>query len=103
MKNGTANLNPQAVARDVPSSPFNLFGQSGAPQSLILGLLLLAVTINYIDRGSRSVAAPSMAREFSLSDAQRGWLFSAFFWTYSLCQIGAGWLADRFNAKWVYA
>jgi MFS family permease len=70
---------------------------------MILALLLAAVTINYLDRGSLSVAAPTMAREFSLSDAERGWLFSAFFWTYSLCQIGAGWMADRYPVKWVYA
>ena len=47
---------------------------------LILALLLSAVTINYIDRGSLSVAAPAMTREFSLSPGQLGWLFSAFFW-----------------------
>lgn len=69
----------------------------------ILFLLLAAVTINYIDRGSLSVAAPSIAREFALSDSQRGWLLSAFFWTYSLCQIPAGWMADRYPVKWVYA
>jgi MFS family permease len=73
------------------------------PPWLILALLLSAVTINYIDRGSLSVAAPSMAHEFALSEAQRGWLFSAFFWTYSFSQIAAGVLADRYGVKYVYA
>jgi MFS family permease len=70
---------------------------------LILVLLLSAVTINYIDRGSLSVAAPTMAREFRLSPTQMGWLFSAFFWSYAILQLLAGWLVDRFNAKWIYA
>jgi len=48
------------------------------------------------------VAAPAMTREFALNPSQLGWLLSAFFWTYALLQIGAGWLVDRFSAKWVY-
>ena len=30
-------------------------------------------------------------------------LLSAFFWTYALMQIPAGWLVDRFDVKWVFA
>ena len=71
--------------------------------AVILGLLVLAVTINYIDRGSVSVAKPDVAREFGLDDAQMGWLFSAFFWSYSVCHLAAGWLVDRYDVKWVYA
>jgi MFS family permease len=68
----------------------------------IVALLLSGVTINYIDRGSLSVAAPAMTREFGLTPTQLGWLLSAFFWTYAFLQIGAGWLVDRFSAKWIY-
>ena len=32
-----------------------------------------------------------------------GLLFSAFFWSYALCQLAAGWLVDRYDVKWVYA
>jgi ACS family D-galactonate transporter-like MFS transporter len=69
----------------------------------LVALLSLSVFINYVDRGNLSVAAPVLTRELSLSPAQLGLLFSAFFWTYSLCQIPAGWLADRVNLKLLYA
>jgi MFS family permease len=70
---------------------------------VLLALLVLAVGINYIDRGSLSVAKTDLSREFRLDSAQMGLLFSAFFWSYALCQLAAGWLVDRFDVKWVYA
>jgi ACS family D-galactonate transporter-like MFS transporter len=69
----------------------------------LVGLLSLSVFINYVDRGNLSVAAPVLGPELSLSPAKLGLLFSAFFWTYSLCQIPAGWLVDRFSVKRLYA
>ncbi len=70
---------------------------------LLLGLLVLSILINYIDRGALSVAVPSMESELSLTPTQKGLLLSAFFWTYALMQIPAGWLVDRLDVKWVYA
>jgi MFS transporter, ACS family, D-galactonate transporter len=69
----------------------------------LVGLLSVSVFINYVDRGNLSVAAPVLGRELSLSPAQLGVLFSAFFWTYALFQIPAGWLVDRFGANRLYA
>ncbi len=70
---------------------------------VILTLLVLAVTINYIDRGSLSVAKTDVAKDFGLDDVQMGWLFSAFSASYALCHLAAGWLVDRYDVKWVYA
>lgn len=69
----------------------------------IVVLLLLSVGINYIDRGSLSVAAPVLTKEFSLSAEQTGLLLSAFFWSYAVFQLVSGWLVDRYDVKWVYA
>jgi MFS family permease len=69
----------------------------------IIGLLLLSVCINYVDRGSLSVAAPILSKEFSLSPSKLGYLLSAFFWSYTACQLVVGWLVDRHDVKWVYA
>jgi MFS family permease len=69
----------------------------------MVGLLSLSVLINYVDRGNLSVAAPVLALELSLSPAQLGLLFSAFFWTYAIGQIPAGLLADRFSVNRLYA
>lgn len=65
----------------------------------ILVLLVIAVGINYIDRGALSVSAPLLAHELALSPARLGLLFSAFFWSYSLLQPVAGYLIDRYDAK----
>lgn len=69
----------------------------------LLALLSFSVLINYLDRSNLSAAAPLLAKELNLRDFQLGVLFSAFFWTYALCQILAGWLVDRFSVVNVYA
>lgn len=67
-------------------------------QRVILALLVASIFLNYVDRGSLSIAAPLLEKELSLSPLQLGHLLGAFFWTYALCQLFglAGWLADRF-------
>lgn len=62
-------------------------------------LLLILVTVNYIDRGSISVAMPLIKEEFGLTAEMIGLLSSAFFWTYALMQIPVGWLIDRLGAR----
>lgn len=69
---------------------------------LTIALLFFAAAINYIDRGSLSVAAPSLINEFSLSPVQMGFLLSAFFWTYTAFQLLAGWMVDRYPITWVF-
>ena len=68
----------------------------------VIGLLFLSACINYIDRGSLSLAAPALSAELDLSPIQVGVLLSAFFWTYALCQTFAGLLIDRFPVRWVF-
>ncbi|MBX9603182.1 MAG: MFS transporter [Bryobacteraceae bacterium] len=71
----------------------------------IVWLLCLGVLIAYIDRTNLSVALAT--REFrealQLSDAERGALNSAFFWSYALLQVPAGMVVDRFGVKWPFA
>lgn len=71
----------------------------------IVVLLCLGMVIAYIDRTSLSIAiaTPEFRGFFSLTDSQRGLLNSAFFWSYALLQIPAGWLVDRFGVKYPYA
>jgi MFS transporter, ACS family, D-galactonate transporter len=69
----------------------------------IVFLLALSVFINYIDRSNLSIAAPLLKDELGLTAAQLGTLLSVFFWTYGCMQIPAGWLADRFEVKWIFA
>jgi len=68
-----------------------------------LVLLLLAVLINYADRGNLALAAPLLKTEWGISASRLGILFSAFFWTYMTLQFVVGSLVDRFNVSVVMA
>jgi MFS family permease len=67
------------------------------------GIWMLAVSVflNYVDRGALSVAMPRMRGELGINNEQLGLLASAFFWTYALLQVPAGWLCERYNVKHV--
>jgi len=71
----------------------------------IIGLLCLGMIIAYFDRVNLSVvlALKDFKESFHLSDADRGALNSAFFWSYALLQIPAGWVVDRFGVKRPFA
>src|SRR5215469_13926214 len=64
-------------------------------------LLTAGLIIAYVDRTNLSVAlaAPEFRNFFQLTDEQRGFVNSAFFWSYTLLQIPAGLFVDRFGVK----
>jgi MFS family permease len=63
------------------------------------------MVIAYIDRTALSVAiaVPDFRDYFGLSNSQRGLMNSAFFWSYALLQVPAGWMVDRVGVKYPYA
>ncbi|ORM64113.1 MFS transporter [Pantoea rodasii] len=65
----------------------------------IAGLMWLAIAINYIDRTVLSAAAPHLIKELDINPEMMGFIMAAFFWSYALLQIPAGWFADRFGQK----
>jgi MFS transporter, ACS family, D-galactonate transporter len=71
----------------------------------IVGLLCLGMMIAYFDRVKLSIAlaSPEFRSFFDLTDPQRGYLNSAFFWSYAALQIPAGWFTDRYGVKYPYA
>jgi ACS family D-galactonate transporter-like MFS transporter len=71
----------------------------------IVGLLCVGLMVAYFDRVNLSIAlaAPEFKNFFGLTDAQRGALNSAFFWSYALLQVPAGWFTDRYGVKYPYA
>ena len=71
--------------------------------SIVLGLMVFSVFLNYVDRGNLSIAGPMIEGELHLSPLQMGFLYSSFFWTYGFFQIFAGELVDRFHVNWVLA
>ena len=70
----------------------------------ILLLLALGLLISFVDRTSLSsaLADKNFVAEFALTSVERGWLNSSFFWSYGLCQLGMGWVVDRYGVKWPY-
>lgn len=69
----------------------------------IVVLLVVSVLISYVDRSNLGVAANSLEKELGFTQSDLGLLLGAFFWTYSLLQIAAGKLIDRYNVNWVLA
>jgi len=71
----------------------------------IIALLNGGMIIAYVSRSNLPVALalPDFIQSFHLSDVDRGTLNSAFFWSYAVLQIPAGWVVDRYGVKWPYA
>jgi len=60
---------------------------------------LIITAISYLDRVCISMAAPFMQKDLHLTDAQMGFVFSAFTFAYAVLEIPGGWLADRFGPR----
>src|SRR5450755_2749243 len=65
----------------------------------LFGLMLLVVTLTFIDRFNMNVAAKYIQLEFGLSNIQVGGLLSAFVLGYAVFQAPGGWLGDRIGAR----
>jgi len=64
-------------------------------QNVSMTMLCFIIVLNYMDRGSLSVANPLIRKELGISISQMGILLSAFLWPYALSLLIAGGLADR--------
>lgn len=68
----------------------------------VCGLLLLATTINYLDRQTLSGTSLRITSELALTKEQYGWLEFAFSWAFALGASFFGWVADRSSIRWLY-
>ena len=59
---------------------------------VILALLFFSVVINYLDRANLSIAGPALEKELTIHSIRMGLYFSAFGWSYVLCQVPGGWM-----------
>ncbi len=64
-------------------------------QRSALTMLVVAGTLNYLDRSTLSIANPLIRHELGLSIADMGLLLSAFLWAYAFAQLPGGALVDR--------
>lgn len=77
---------------------------SAAPTTIryrIIGVTMLMAFILYLDRicMAEIVKSVSFNTDLRLTKEQIGSILSAFFFTYALCQVPAGWASDRFGAR----
>jgi MFS family permease len=79
-------------------------GEAPPVRWAVIGVLSLGMIIAYVSRSALAVplALPEFIRSFHLSITDRGVLNSAFFWTYAVLQIPAGWVVDRYGVKLPY-
>ena len=83
----------------VSASQARLSHEEGIQNRGILGLLWAFAFLSYLLRINITVAQQFMARELSLSDIQIGYIFTAFLIGYTVFQVPAGVLGDRFGPR----
>src|SRR5439155_8797030 len=76
--------------------------RDGAWKWWVCGLLLLATTINYMDRQTLANAAVRIINEFKLSKEKYGDLELAFGWAFAAGSLLFGFIADRVSVRWLY-
>ncbi len=89
---------------DVSAAVLNLMPtpRSSPWKWYLCGLLLLATTINYMDRQTLANASTRVTKEFHLSQEQYGDVELAFGWAFAVGSLVFGFLADRFRVYWLY-
>ncbi len=85
--------------------PYDASWQPNPKESRVrFGMIFLAMLVAvllYLDRICMSTAAEAVSKDLSISKSELDWLLGAFFWTYALGQMPAGWLGDRYGARWM--
>lgn len=69
----------------------------------MIGFAFLATVINYLDRQALSVVAPVLREEFHMSNAEYGYVLSAFMLAYTISNGISGPLVDRLGTRLGYA
>ncbi len=75
----------------------------GGRRWLIIALLFVATTVNYVDRTMLGLLAPSLGKELGWGENDYGNIVTAFQAAYALGFLLMGWLIDRFGPKIGYA
>jgi sugar phosphate permease len=66
---------------------------------IVLAGLCMAAALAYLTRNAVGTAESTIRTDLGLTKEQSGWLSSAFFWSYALCQIPAAALSLRLGAR----
>lgn len=66
-------------------------------------LMFLATILNYLNRQTLSILAPTLQHQMQMGNEALGWLFAVFYYSYTLFQFAVGPVLDRFNLRWCFA
>jgi ACS family hexuronate transporter-like MFS transporter len=69
----------------------------------IVVMLLLATVVNYMDRQTIGSVATFIKKDFQLKEEGYGSLEAWFGYSYAVFLLVSGFLADRWNLRWLYA
>jgi ACS family hexuronate transporter-like MFS transporter len=93
-----------ATARSSTSTLIDRFGgRMTRFRWVILGLVFLGTTLNYLDRLVMGLLATDLQRDYAISNAQYGYIQSAFALSYAFGQLISGGLLDKFGTRIGYA
>lgn len=90
MAKSNLNLNVEEPRIELTAKPTNIRWR-------VFFMLLMLVTINYVDRAVLSIAMPAIQKDLGLDPAIVGLILSSFFWGYAIMQIPSGWIADKYR------
>lgn len=71
---------------------------TGVRHAVVSVSTVMAVLL-YLDRFAVGISSEYIREDLRMSQAQMSWFLSAFFWSYALAQVPAGWFSDRFGAR----
>lgn len=90
-------LNQKPPIRN-PSSNSSFAGPTKT-RFLVLAWLCIAAALAYVSRNAIAVAESTVRGDLGLTKEQSGWLMSAFFFSYALCQIPAAQFAQHTGSR----
>src|SRR5579862_6653636 len=85
------------------SKPPDVFERATKFRWVICGLLFYATTLNYMDRSVLNVLQPDLKAQFHFTDAQYGYINSAFSAAYTIGFLIMGTIIDRLGTRMGYA
>lgn len=66
---------------------------------VIIGLIFLGTTVNFLDRLAIPVLSPILQREFQLTNVQYSWIANSFLLAYAFSMFGWGLIFDRLGNR----
>ncbi len=86
--------NPRPIESEAPRD-----GALPATRWLIVGLLFFASVLNYVDKNTFALLAPTIQHDLHFSDQTYAAIQNAFQIAYTIALLGSGLIVDRFGAR----